>query len=45
MAHREQDELFRDVLRAIAGADWLVAWVLAEEVLKVDEIVFCRWYA
>jgi len=46
-AHDEQDELFREVLTAIASGDVGLrqARTIAAEALLVDEIEFGRWMA
>lgn len=43
-AHAEEDEIRRDVLRAIAGGA-PVPQLLAAEALKTEDIDFARWYA
>jgi len=46
-AHGAQDDLFREVLAAIASGDidLPTCRAIANEALKVDEIKFSRWYA
>jgi hypothetical protein len=46
-AHAEQDDLYEEVLTAIANGDTrgTSARALAQEALKVREIEFSRWYA
>ena len=47
IAHSEQDDMFREVLIAIAGGELGLreCRAVAEEALKVDDINFERWMA
>lgn len=44
VAHSMEDDLYRDVLRAIAGGE-IDGHELAAEALKVEKIKFARWCA
>lgn len=45
MAHSQEDEIWADVLRAIASGYGASPMRLAQIALTTREIKFCRWYA